>query len=232
MLTTLPLALQLRQHARPYGYPGVVAHRFTSRVGRACCLCPTLRGFNNSLALAFLLRAGMETIPLDWYAIWPSLHRKPLCRATLCCHPRYFITVAVHLNSGCRETLPDLHLSIFMSCTGIFAMQYRRAKTPGGTYFLPRDGVCHPVTHVLPMVTFLNHAETLRTGQHAPSGLKPGRVGTCCSCPRGMNGTLSDNCTKRNNHLKMVGKKTCPPYPAIGVRTADECHQCSFPKPD
>ena len=30
MLTTLPLALQLRQHARPYGYPGVVAQRSTS----------------------------------------------------------------------------------------------------------------------------------------------------------------------------------------------------------
>jgi hypothetical protein len=33
-----------------------------------------------------------------------------------------------------------------------------------------RDGVCYPVIHVLPTVTFLNQVETLRTGQHAPSG--------------------------------------------------------------
>jgi hypothetical protein len=36
-----------------------------------------------------------------------------------------------------------------------------------------RDGVCYPVTHVLPTVMLLNHAETLRTGQHAPSGTLP-----------------------------------------------------------
>jgi hypothetical protein len=36
---------------------------------------------------------------------------------------------------------------------------------------LERDGVCYPVTHVLPTVPMLNHVETLRTGQHAPSGL-------------------------------------------------------------
>lgn len=28
----------------------------------------------------------------------------------------------------------------------------------------------YPVTYVLPMMTFLNHVETLRTGQNAPSG--------------------------------------------------------------
>ena len=30
ILTTLPLALQLRQNARPYGYAGVVVHRSTT----------------------------------------------------------------------------------------------------------------------------------------------------------------------------------------------------------
>lgn len=34
-----------------------------------------------------------------------------------------------------------------------------------------RDGMCYPVTRVLPTATFLNHDETLRTGQHAPRGL-------------------------------------------------------------
>jgi hypothetical protein len=37
--------------------------------------------------------------------------------------------------------------------------------------FLERDGVCYPVTHVLPTVPMLNHVETLRTGQYAPSGV-------------------------------------------------------------
>jgi hypothetical protein len=45
-----------------------------------------------------------------------------------------------------------------------------KAGSPSASPLRTRDGVCYPVTHVLPMVTFLNHVETLRTGQHAPSG--------------------------------------------------------------
>ncbi len=47
--------------------------------------------------------------------------------------------------------------------TGIRAQQANTGNS--------RDGVCCPVICVLPTVTFLNHVETMRTGQHAPSGL-------------------------------------------------------------
>jgi len=41
---------------------------------------------------------------------------------------------------------------------------------------------------------------------------KPSRVGTCCSCPRGTDGTTCDDCTEHHNRPKTVGKKTFPPY--------------------
>jgi len=54
---------------------------------------------------------------------------------------------------------------------------------------------------------------------------KPGRVGTCCSCPRGTDGTSRDDCTEHHNRPKTVGKKTCPPYLTIDKPIAAEINK-------